>query len=188
MQDRDLRESLRRIGARFPALEYEGELIDGRRRQHFCEELGIALDVRHAPTLQDACSELYATHPDRAVVLARKLEPDARLLDVAELCSATPSAVAAVLQAQKPKPSKKRIPGSNREIRKLAKGPPLVKVLVAMEPELKAYAEKCALLRGHGNLNRLVRDALWHAIALEVPHAPLQQPRRIGPVGRRRTG
>jgi hypothetical protein len=183
MKERDLRASLLAIGAQLPALEYAGELVDGRRRVPLCEELGIPIETRTLQTLQEACSTLYPLHPSRAIELARHAQR-CNVLELAQLCGATSAAIAMHLQAAQPPKSKKRRL-SNEPIRKL-KSKPLVKVLVMMEPELKAYAQEAATRRGHGNFSRLVRDAVWRVVALEVPRAPLHPPQRVMPPGRPR--
>lgn len=184
MLDRDLRASLLAIGALFPALKYAGELIDGRRRMPLCDELSIPIEIRELATLQEACSALYPMHPTRAILLAKKESERCTVLELAQLCGATPTAVALHMKAERPKKSHKRRDG-DEPIRKL-KAKPMVKVLVMMEPELKAYATEAAARRGHRNVNKLIRDAIWRVVALEVPNAPLHPPRRVLPPGRPR--
>jgi hypothetical protein len=185
MQDRELRESLLAIGPIVPALEYEGELIDGRRRVPLCEELSIPIERRTLHTLHEACSALYSLHPARALELARKNSERSSVLELARICGTTAAAVALHLKDARPKPPRKRRRTTDVPIRKL-KTQPMVKVLVTMEPELKAYAQEAANGRGHGNVNKLIRDAIWRVVALEVPQAPLHPPRRVLPPHRPR--
>lgn len=187
MQERDLRKSLRTIGPQFPGLEYAGELVDGRRRVRLCDELQITLEIKRAESLQAACSALYVHHPARAIALARGGGAET-LLELADLCGVTPVSVAGHLHAARPRRSHKRR-FAEQPIRTLT-NKPMVNVLVMMEPELRAYAREVAKLRGHGVVNKVIRDALWRVVALEMPQAPLLPPRRVLPAHRppRKTG
>src|SRR5262245_34223956 len=107
VRDLELRASLAAIGAFQPAFEYAGEVIDGRRRQVLCAELGKPLEIRVCETLQEACSTLFALHPMRAIELARR-EGVTSLLDLARACGSTTTAIARELQQVAPKKSHKR--------------------------------------------------------------------------------
>lgn len=195
MRDRDLRTSLQKIGPQKCGLEYQGAVIDGRRRAAICAELGLEFSFRRCATLQDACTLLWLEHPERALALAGARP----LLELVELCSTTPVAVARVLQAR---PKEKRKPGTPGYTRKIAGQPypelkrakKMVRRLFVLEPELYAYAREAAAQKGHRNVSRLVREALWKEVALTVPNAPQFQPRRVQPpngvrvMTRRRTG
>lgn len=184
MRDRDLRASLQSIGALQPGYSYAGELIDGRRRQPLCRELGKPFNVHECGTLQEACGTLWALHPARALELARTEGPRS-LLELAELCGTTPSAIAAHLQAAQPKKSHKR--QVRDQAAELSATPKMLRRLVTLEPELYALAKAAAAEIGHRSFPRLVRDALWKAIRDHVPGAPLRQPRRVqSPNGARR--
>lgn len=183
---------MQKIGPQKSGLEYEGEPIDGRRRAEICADLGQDFSFRKCATLQEACTLLWLEHPQRALELAGARP----LLELAQLCSTTPVAVARELQAR-PKPKGTR--GYTREIegqpyRELKRAKKMVRRLFTLEPELYAYAREAAAQKGHRNVNRLVRDALWKEVALTVPNAPQFQPRRVQPpngvrvLSRRRTG
>jgi len=139
-------------------------------------------------TLELACSVLWTLHPTRALELAGKRP----LLELAQLCSASTTAIAAQLQAMRPRRSHKAtvriLP--DQPYRELKATPRMIRRLLTMEPELYAYGREAAAQKGHRNFNRLVRDVLWKEIALTVPNAPLHQPRRVQPPSgaRRRTG
>jgi len=184
MDDRDLRANLEAVGVLQPAYEYNGELIDGRRRRPICAELGIRLDVHVCQSAQEACSTLWALHPHRAVELAKR-EGAASVLELAKLCGATASAIASVLQASAPKKSHKR--RVKEQTSRLQASPRMLRRLVTLEPELYALAKEATREIGHGNFNRLVRDALWKEIRDNVPGAPARAPRRVQtPNGARR--
>lgn len=202
MRDRDLRASLAQIGPQKPGLVYGGEPIDGRRRAAICTELGIDFDQRECATLQEACSLLWLEHPARALELAAANDVRS-VLELAQLCCTTPTAIAKEL-ASKPKPKPKPKPrgrGTDRkhatmEVTRAARSQPkMIRRLFVLEPELYAYAKEAAAQKGHNNVNKLVRAALWKEVALTVPNAPQFQPRRVqsanGPremPRRRRTG
>jgi hypothetical protein len=191
MRERDLRESIRRIGVQAQGLEFEGELLDGGKRFAICAELGIHFPVHRATTLAEACSILWTRHPYRAIQLAGRAGANT-VLELSHLCSASPVAIAAELQANKPKPPKKA-----SAQRRLIEGQPypqlketkkMLRRLFILEPELYAYAQEAAAQCGHGNVNKLVRDALWAKVALLVPQAPQFQPQRVQPPNGARVG
>ncbi len=192
MGERELRASLQQIGVQLPGLEHGGELLDGRKKALMCAELGLGFPVQRARTLQEACSILWTRHPARALELAGK---NRGVLELAALCSTSSVAIAKELQANKPKKSHHRKMRINEgtAYTELKDSKKMVKRLFLLEPELYAYAREAAAQRGHKNVNRLVRDALWKEIALVVPNAPQFQPRRVQPPNgaratRRRTG
>ncbi len=192
MRERDLRESIRRIGVQVSGLVYDGQLLDGRKKSIICSELEIQFPVHVAETLGEACSILWTRHPERALQLAKI----SSVLELAQLCSTTAVDVATQIQANKPKPKK------SASQRRLIEGQPypqlkeqrrMLRRLFVLEPELYAYAQEAAAQCGHGNVNKLVRDALWAKVALLVPQAPQFQPRRVQPpngvrVPKRRAG
>ncbi len=186
MRDRDLRASLAATGSIHPAYEYNGSLIDGRRRQAFCAELGKPLAIHVCETLHEACSVLFIEHQQRALELARS-EGASTLRELAELCSTTPSAIAQLLSETRPKKSHKRAVKSATN--QAAKSSAMVRRLVTFEPELYALAKEAAQVIGHRNVSRLVRDSVWRTIRENVSGAPLQ-PRRVQPANgaRRRAG
>ncbi len=188
MRDRDLRASLAKIGALQPGYAFEGELIDGRRRQPLLIELGRPFEIRELASLEEACATLWPLHPDRALDLAGPHS----IIDIAALCGTTTSAVASQMQARKPRRVHRR---QNDRIEKqpyerLRATPKMLQRLVTLEPELYAYSREAAAQAGHNNWSRLVRDALWEKITQLVPNAPMRPPRRVdSPNGaRRRTG
>lgn len=176
MRDLELRASLAAIGAQQPAFEYAGQIIDGRRRQKLCAELGKPLDVRTCETLEDACGVLFVAHPLRALELARS-EGAVSLLELARLCGTTTSAVARQLQATAPKKSHKRkIKDATAQACANSR---MLRRLVTFEPELYALAKEAAREIGHCNFARLVRDSVWRTVRERVSAAPLHQPRRV---------
>lgn len=199
MRNRDLRASLQQIGPQKGALEYGGQTIDGRQRAEICAELGIDLPRRECATLQEACSLLWVEHPARALELAK--ENGARtVLELAALCSTTAVAVAKELAKkpkQRPKPHGRagdRKHATDQVTRELRRRPKMIRRLFVLEPELYAYAREAAAQKGHNNVSKIVRQALWKEVALTVPNAPQFQPRRVQPANgprdmrRRRTG
>jgi hypothetical protein len=176
MQERDLRESILRIGVQVSGLEYDGVLLDGRKKAAICLELGIAFHIQEAKTFEEACSILWTRHPARALAFAGKLS----VLELATLCSTNPVAIANEMRAENSKPKRqkrRRIEG--QPYPQLKESKRMLRRLFVLEPELYAYAQEAAKQSGHGNVNRLVRDALWAKVALLVPQAPQYQPKRI---------
>jgi hypothetical protein len=190
MQERDLRESILRIGVQVSGLEFDGVLLDGRKKAAICFELGIEFPIHTAKTLEEACSILWTRHPARALDFAGK----SSVLELAALCSASPVAIAREVQANKPKstrPPRRRIEG--QPYPELKEQKKMLRRLFVLEPELYAYAQEAAAQCGHRNVNKLVREALWAKVALLVPQAPQFQPKRVqAPNGarppKRRTG
>jgi hypothetical protein len=185
LRDHDLRASLAAVGALRPAYEYNGTIIDGRRRKVLCAELGRPLEIRVCDSLHEACSTLFTLHPSRAVELARS-EGAASLLELAKLCGVTPTAISQHVLV--PKKSHKR---QIRETTTAAStSPRMLRRLVTFEPELYALAQEAAREIGHGNFARLVRDSVWRTVRERVSGAPLHQPRRVQPANgaRRRAG
>lgn len=191
MIDRDLRASLEQIGAQVPGLEYAGVLVDGRKKALMCAELGMPFPIHVAKTLQEACSILWLRHEVRALELAQTK----KVLELARLCGSTTTAVAKVVQAQKPRVSHQRKMRfiEDQPYRQLKEQKKMIRRLITLEPELYAYGREAAAQLGHRNFNKLVRDALWAKVALIVPSCPLFQPRRVQPPNgaraiKRRTG
>jgi hypothetical protein len=141
-----------------------------------CAELCITFPIYAAETLEEACSILWTRHPARALELAGPQS----IIALAKLCSASAVAIAKELKANQPKKPKLlrvRINDTPPDMsRSRAK---LIKRLFVLEPELYAYAQEAAAQRGHKNVSRVVRDALWKEIAIVVPNAPQFQPRRV---------
>lgn len=176
MQERDLRESISRIGVQVSGLEFDGTLLDGRKRAAICFELGIEFPIHIAKTLQEACSILWTRHPTRALEFAGK----SGILELAKLCSASPVAIAREMEANRPKstrPPRRRIEG--QPYPELKESKKMLRRLFVLEPELYAYAQEAAAQCGHRNVNKLVREALWAKVALLVPQAPQFQPKRV---------
>lgn len=195
MRDRDLRQSISRIGVQSPGLEFEGVLLDGKRRQAICLELGIDFPIQTAATFAEACSKLWTRHPERALQFANR-SGKTTVLELAETCGATPVAIATEIQANKPKVKKvsQRRLIEGQPYPELKESKRMLRRLFVLEPELYAYAQEAAAQCGHKNVNKLVRDALWAKVALLVPQAPQFQPQRVQPpngarpVPKRRTG
>jgi len=187
VRDSDLRASLVAVGALQPAFEYAGKLIDGRRRRLLCDELRRPLEIRICSTLQEACSVLFALHPLRAIELARS-EGSASLLELAQLCGSSSSAIARELQATAPKKSHKR--QVKEATARASASSRMLRRNVTFEPELYELAQEAAREIGHGNFAQLVRDAVWRTVRERVSAAPRHQPRRVQPANgaRRRAG
>lgn len=187
MRDPDLRASLAAIGQLHPAWEYEGELIDGRRRAEICATLGLALQVRVCNSLREACSTLWTLgHQDRALELARR-EGLTSLLELAAVCGATPARVALLLQ-EAPSPQRRRDRVQKAVTALKRHEPRMVRRVVTFEPELLQLAKEKAKMTNK-NLAMVVRDAVWRFVR-DVSGAPRVQPRRVQPRfgARRRTG
>lgn len=184
MRDNDLRANLAAVGQLTPGLEYNGALVDGKRRQSICSELGVRFDVDVCGSLKEACSKLWAAHPVRALELARS-ETD-RVLELAELCGTTPGAIALVQQALRPKRSARQqvrdAVNDHARVRKM------IRREVTFEPELWELVQQAAKAR-KTNLAVIVREGVWKVVR-ELPGAPRHQPRRVQPQhgARRRTG
>lgn len=176
MRDRDLRASLERIGPRFPALEYEGETIDGRKREVMCAELGRELPRVVLHTLGEACSALWLHHPVRALELAQRDGPK-RVRELAELCGTTATAIAVEWEAAKPKPKHRRKSDPSQPARAsdTPRGAKSKMLRFWVEPEFLYYVNRLQEKTGL-NKSELVRDALWRRIAVVVPRAPLHPP------------
>lgn len=183
MRDRDLRASLAARGPIHQAYAYAGEIIDGRRRKAFCDELGLKLEIHDCETLHEACSTLFVLHPERALELARR-ESNSSLLELAALCGTTPVAIARLISA--PKKSHKR--ASKDAVTKARSSSRMLRRLVTFEPELYELAKQAATELGHKNVNKLVRDSVWRTVRdLELNGAPRHQPHRVqAPHGARR--
>lgn len=168
-----------------PALEWEGQLIDGRRRRAICGELALRLDVHVCMSLQEACSKLWALgHHERALELARS-DGAARVLDLAHLCGTTPSAIALEQQRTRPKSATQQLRSALSGKRVQDK---MIRRTITFEPELLLLAREKAK-QTKQNLGMLVRGAIWKAVR-DLPGAPRQQPRRVQPQtgARRRVG
>lgn len=174
MRDRDLRASLASVGQLEPALSFDGELRDGRRRALICAELGLTLRVHEAQSLQEACSVLWArTHYERALALAGARP----LTELAELCSTTPSAIAKERAAARPKKSHKA--EARESVTRLRASPQMLRKLIVLEPELFEAAKSAAKEVGHGNFSKFVREAMRHEISSVLEGVRL--PRRVQP-------
>jgi hypothetical protein len=183
MRDRDLRASLASLGQLEPGLSFEGELLDGRRREPLCAELGRDFRVHVAASLQEACSVLWARgHRTRALELAGARP----LVELAELCTTTASAIAQERAAARPKKSHKA--EAKDSVTRLRIAPQMARKLIVLEPELFAAAKSAAKEVGHGNFSKFVREALRHEISSVLEGIRL--PRRVQPPNgaRRKTG
>ena len=161
MDEHDLRRSLQSIGPRLPALIYEGETIDGRKRQRLCTELGLELGSHVCSSLREACSMLWAHHPERAIKLAGAHS----VRELAELCGARVAAVARVIQKQRPpRRAAHRLP---RHVR----GQKNVLLQVWIEPQLRTLARDAAAREGL-DLSAFTRQALWERAQIVDARAP----------------
>lgn len=185
MRDHDLRANLAAVGQLTPGLEYNATLLDGRRRQNICGELGLRFAVDVCTSMKEACSKLWATHPARALELARS-EGAQRVLELAELCGTTPGAIALVQQATRPKRSQRQ--QVRDAVNDHARVRRMIRREVTFEPELWELVQQAAKLR-KTNLGVIVREGVWK-IVRELPGAPRHQPRRVQPQhgARRRLG
>ncbi len=185
MRDNDLRANLAAVGQLTPGLEYDGALLDGKRRQAFCVELGFRFAVDVCTSLNEACSKLWVAHPARALELA-KSQGTQRVLELAELCGTTPGAIALVQQATRPKRSQRQ--QIRDAVNDHARVRSMIRREVTFEPELWELVQQAAKLR-KTNLGVIVREGVWKVVR-DLPGAPRHQPRRVQPQNgaRRRVG
>jgi hypothetical protein len=152
---------------------WRNRVVDGQKREAICGELGIAAPIRHMHSLQEACSALWALHPERAVALALEGAPDATPLlgtvnYVARLCSARVAAVALIING-KPKPEKR----SPRRTR--SKKTELVQVFV--DPQWRHFVRKAGEREGL-NLSATIRVACWEYVQRILPKVATEGERR----------
>lgn len=154
------------MGPLLPELWYAGEPIDGRRRAIMCSQLGLALPVRFAESLQVACSALFPLHPLRAIELAGTTS----LRDLAELCSVGVSAVAGHLSKSRPasKPDH-RAPRERKDKR--------IKVQIWVDPQWKHYVTRAGELE-RLDLSTAIRRAGWDFVQRTMPNPPTEGTRR----------
>lgn len=179
MEERELRASLAAIGPILPLLLYDSEPIDGRKRREMCAEMGLRITTLEVVSLRDACCMLHAQHPRRALELAQRYGVH-RLGDLAEHCGTTVAAVARELAAAKAKrmggAERRRRMIGNAGMQKLRDHQHMTKVLFYCEPQLVAYGHELAETKGHKNLSRIIREALWKEVAT-LPQVNLHPPR-----------
>lgn len=167
MNDGELRRSLQNVGPLLPALHWQGEVLDGKRRTWFCEELGLFLPVRYAESLQVACSILWPLHPKRALELAGARP----VSDIAELCSVGVSAIAVELERHRVKP--KADPRAPRQTR----GQKKVLVQVWVDPQWKHYVQRAGAA-AQLDLSGAIRRAGWDLVQRVLPNPPQEGGRR----------
>jgi hypothetical protein len=182
MDERELRASLAAIGPILPVLLYDAQPVDGRKREEMCAELGISITKLELSSLRDACSMLYAQHPRRAVELAQRYGVK-QLRDLADHCGTTVASVARELAAAKAKRPggaefrrRRRLLG-NEGMQKLRNHKQMVLTQVYLEPQLRAYGIELAKTKGHGQLSKVIREALWKEVALQLPQVNIYPPR-----------
>lgn len=162
MDERELRESIRKVGPLLPAAMFNGDEIDGRRRRRICNELGVYIETKFCSSLADACAHLWPLHPARAIELANTRN----VTELSQLCGARPAAIAKVLREMRP-PARASYLRSPRQMQ----GQKNVLVQVWMEPQLKFLATRAATREGV-NLSAFVREATWYRAQLKDPRAP----------------
>lgn len=167
MDERELRASLKAIGALLPVVTYMGSTIDGEKRERLCAELGISITRRACVSLHEACSTLWTQHPDRAIELARRYGGDVRLAELAELCGAKPAHLSRALQAMRP--PRKRVQKAPRRLISQKN----VIIHVWMEPQLRHFIQLAAQREGV-TVAAFVRQAVWQRakiIGIREPRA-----------------
>lgn len=167
MNDAELRRSLLNVGPLLPALQWQGELLDGKRRSTICDELGLYLPVRFADSLQVACTFLWPLHPRRALELAGTRS----VSDLAELCSVGPGAVSVELARTRSKP--KSEPRATRHTRDEKK----VLVQVWVDPQWKHYLQRAGQT-ANMDLSATIRRAGWELVQRVLPNPPQEGTRR----------
>jgi hypothetical protein len=169
MNERELRASIAAVGPLLPVLIWCGRVVDGAKRDLICGELGLVPTVRVLHSPAEVCSALWIVHRDRAVDEARALGAIG-LKDIAELCSARVSEVAAVLGARAPRVVDKRSPRRSRSQKN-------VLLQVWTEPQLKHYAQRAGATEAL-DLSGTVRVALWEYVQRHLPQAATEGQRR----------
>jgi len=167
MNDGELRSSLQTVGPLLPALIWQGETIDGKRRAAICNELGLVLPVRYAESLQVACSVLWPLHPWRALELAG----DRSVRELAGLCSVGAAAVALELSRHRPAPRPERRAGRHTRDEKK------VLLQVWVDPQWKHYVQRAGAA-SNLDLSATVRRAGWDLVQRVLPNPPLEGTRR----------
>ncbi len=89
-----LRESIRVAGPVLPAIIWQGELIEGRRRWQVCAANGRRCRTLRPKTLPEAAALLWAVHPARALAMFGSSKHT--LTESAKLFGTTPGQVAVV--------------------------------------------------------------------------------------------
>lgn len=147
-----------------------------------CAELGVLITTLELSALRDACSMLYVQHPRRAVELAQR-NGVTQLRALAEHCGTTVASVARELAAAKAKrpggaefKRRRRLLG-HEEMTKLRHHQQMVLTQVYLEPQLRAYGIELAKTKGHGQLSKVIREALWKEVALKLPQVNIYPPR-----------
>lgn len=153
MEERVLRASLKAIGALLPVVTYMGAVVDGEKRERLCAELRIPIEKRVCSSLQDACSWLWTQHPTRAIELAQRYG-NARLSELAELCSVRPAELAGVLQSMRPPRKRATRPPRATQAQKITC------MRVWLEPQLLHILKRAAAHEGM-QLSAFVRAAAW---------------------------
>jgi hypothetical protein len=168
MNDAELRRSLANVGPLLPALHWQGEVLDGKRRAAICDELGVYLPIRYAESLQVACSALWPLHPKRALELAGTRS----VSDLAELCSVGVGAIAVELARHRPKAKpERRAPRHTRDEKK-------VLVQVWVDPQWKHYMQRAGEAAKLPDLSAAIRRAGWDLVQRVLPNPPQEGTRR----------
>src|SRR4051794_11118762 len=119
-----LRASIAAVGPLVPAIVWRGVILDGRRREKICTELGVYLPQNVFHTLEQACHALWTVHPERAIQVAREhlgghagLAPTVR--ELSEICGVSVTELALVLRELSPKKRSegKRSPRRTRSVK-----------------------------------------------------------------------
>lgn len=168
MNDGELRRSLQNVGPLLPALHWQGELLDGKRRTLICDELGLYLPVRYVESLQGACSFLWPVHPQRALELAGQRS----VAELAELCSVGVGAIAVELARTRVKPKPERRATRHKRDEKK------VLVQVWVDPQWKHYVQRAGEAARLPDLSSAIRRAGWDLVQRVLPNPPQEGGRR----------
>ncbi len=163
--DRELRASIAAIGPLLPVLIWENEVLDGRKRQAICEELGLMPRVLQLHSLPDACRALWTLHPERAVALAatewQGIKPS--LTTIAELCGVRVAAVAVLMTDGVVRKPDKRSPRRTRSKKTLL-------IQLWADEQFKHYVKAAGELEGL-DLSSTIRVACWEYVQRINPRA-----------------
>lgn len=169
MQEQELRASIAAVGPLLPVLMWRGVVLDGRKRDAICSELGLVPRVVFVHSAEEACCALWALHPARACALATE-ELQSRggqlpsALQISRLVGARSSDVLRVLRGTADKTPPRRSPRRTR-----SQKTQLIQLWV--EPQFKHYVQRAGAAGGL-TLSATLRVAAWEYVARHLPRAP----------------
>ncbi len=172
MNERELRASLSAVGPLLPVLIWRGRILDGKKRDCICGELGVVPRVQVLHSLSEACSALWAVHQDRAVAEAMAGGATG-VQQIAELCSARVADVATLLAGQASKPKSLRGPRRTRSTKS-------VMVQFWAEPQFKHFVKRAGETEGL-DLSATLRVAAWEYVQRHLARAPREGAGRVAP-------